>query len=303
LILVLIAVAAFLVGFFGYLLATRGRRSFPEEILDAIIDNFLTRSFTAGELAKVLGMPREEVERALKRLARGGLLSKSRNRYRLIVPLFFLSHRQYQKALRLTANDEILYGGAQQPFLSNLALLLIYALIPASLIFSIIVLLGVFPQLNLALADLFGYLDVRVFLLFTVVASIVVVDAAENLVKSWAQERFSVVVGAQSGIYYDERYATELSGRIPRGKIREVSYRVNLLQKLLNLFAEIPHGDIIVKVKGRKNPVVFRNMPFPRELFYVIRRVQLKGLGWRKRHARTLMMWRTRSMIPAAVRA
>jgi len=71
-----------------------------------------------------------------------------------------------------------------------------------------------------------------------------------------------------------------------------------LFQKLLNYFIRVPIGDVVVKVKGQKEPVVFKNMPYPRELFYVIRSIQLGSLGWRKRHARTLMMWRARAMVP-----
>ncbi|MHA1861768.1 MAG: hypothetical protein ACTSVM_05695 [Candidatus Ranarchaeia archaeon] len=294
----IIAGVAFAIGFVGYYLVASRRHPINEKILDEIIEHFLTRSFTAGDLINVAGLAPQEVKDALPNLVSRGILKKRNSRYQTIVPLFFLDDRQYQKAMRLTANDEILYGATQQPFLSHFHLLAFYGVIPLSMTLGFLGVMGLSPNISSFVSTYFGYLDIHVLFIFFVLLSIIVVDAVENVVKSWAQERFSVIVGAKSGIYYDEEYATELSGRIPRGKIGQVSIKISLLQKILNFFSDVPHGDIIVKVRGKRKAIRFRNMPFPRELFFVLRRVQLKGLGWRKRHARTLMMWRTKSLIP-----
>jgi len=126
----------------------------------------------------------------------------------------------------------------------------------------------------------------------------VFVDFVDNVIKAWAREKFSVVVGALSGISYDLSLADELSGRIRRGQIEDVDLELSLLQKLINYFKRVPVGDVIVKVRGQKEPVRFRNMPFPRELFYVIRSVQLGSIGWRKKYARVLMLWRAKTVVP-----
>ena len=59
-----------------------------------------------------------------------------------------------------------------------------------------------------------------------------------------------------------------------------------------NFFGGVPVGDVIVYVRGRKTPIVFRSVPYPRELYYVLRSIQLGSLQWRKKHARTLALWR-----------
>jgi hypothetical protein len=299
---IIIAILMFLAGFGIYYLVTWRRGQIDGEVLDTIIEQFLTTSFRPGDIANVMNRPREEVKTTLDQLTRHGMLKHHRGRYEIIIPLFFLSERHYQRALRLTANDEIMYGAAQQPFLSHFQLLAFYGLVPAAVIVSLLALFNIYPPLSAFFLTLFGYLESRIFFLFFVLVSVIIVDAINNLIKNWAQERFSVIIGAKAGIFFDETYATALSGRISRGKIGTIEVQISMLQKLLNYFTEIPHGDIIVKVRGQKEPEVFRNMPFPHEIYFVLRRVQLKGLGWRKRHARTLMMWRTRSLIPTVGR-
>jgi len=102
-----------------------------------------------------------------------------------------------------------------------------------------------------------------------------------------------------SGISYDKSLADELSGRIQRGKISGVDIQLSPLQKLANYFIDPPIGNVVVKVKGQKKPIIFKNMPYPREMFFVIRSIMLGSLGWRKRHARTLMLWRAKGMVPS----
>ena len=294
----IIAGSMFTLGIVLYYVFTLRQKPINEEILNVIIESFLTRSFRKGDLANLVNLADEELIISLNELANRGIIRKRKGRYQIMIPLFFLDDRQYQKAMRFTANDEILYGAPQQPFLSHFHLFAFYGLIPLTALISIFTLLGFIPDISNFISASFWFIDIRVFFIFLILMSLIVVDAVENIVKSWAQERFSVIVGSKSGLYYDKEYASELSGRIQRGHLGVISMKISMLQKLLNYFSEVPHGDIIVGIRGRKKGITFRNMPFPRELFYVLRRVQLKGLGWRKRHARTLMMWRTKSLIP-----
>ena len=298
----LIIIVTFLAGIGLYLFMTRNESQIDDGIFDLILERFLTRSFRKGDITSISGASSEEILPTLNLLVKQGILKYKKGRYRMIVPLFFLDEQHYQKALRLTANDELMYGATQQPFLSHYKLIAFYGIIPLAFIFSTLLLFDIFPDLTNSVTALFPLVDIRIFSVFLIIISIIFVDAIENVIKSWAQERFSVVVGAKAGIYFDEGFASELSGRIQRGRIGNVKMEISLLQKLMNLIAEVPYGDILIKERGKKTPIRFKNIPFPRELFFVIRRVQLKGLGWRKRHARTLMMWRTKSLIPTVGR-
>lgn len=280
-----------------------GSKKKVEEVLAAIVENFLDeKQFTTAKLAEIVNKSEDELKPILEELKAARVLSGgAHGRYYLVDPLVFLSPKDIERARRITKDDNILYGAYQSPYLANYMLLLIYLVFVAILVF-----------VGLAYFDIFGlgtWLSsvlppgaLYPFLLFLVGMGIIIVDVLDNIVKAYQRERYSVVVGWYSGISYDVSFADELSGRIPRGAIRDVDINISLLQKILNYFADVPHGDVVVKVRNKKEPIVFRNMPYPRELLYVIRSIQLGSLQWRKRHARTLMMWRARLAVPPVVR-
>jgi len=286
----------------------KGRDVHLEKVIDVIVSNFLDeRRFSIGDIEKA-GVPRDVAERALGKLERAGILIKeAKGQYRIKDPLVFLTDQDYQRALRITKDDNILYGAYQNPYLPRLYLLLIYGIFIADLVFVLLTYIShtagwPTPALSeWVLSILPGHREELLvpFLLFLLGMGLIFVDFMDNVIKAWAREKFSVIVGALSGISYDMSLADEFSGRISRGQIEEVDLDVSLLQKLINYFRSVPIGDVIVKVKGKKEPIRFRNMPFPRELFYVIRSVQLGSIGWRKKYAKTLMLWRARAALPA----
>ncbi len=296
---IILALSSFSFGFLLFYLITWRRGEVDNKILEAIVEHHLTRSFQTKDIARVTGQDKKKVESALNQLNRNGIIQRRGKYYQTINPLFFLSETYYTKSLRFSIDDEILYGGAQNPFLTNYQLVGFYGLVPLSLFFSLIVILGIFPEINLVFSTYFSYLDLNLLLAFLVILSIIIVDAINNLIKSWAQDRNSVIVGVKSGVTFDIEYAAERSGRISRPKLGNVSYQLSLFQRLMNYFSEIPHGDIVIQVKGQKEPMTFRNVPFPIELFYVLRQVQLQSLEWRKRYARTMMEWRANTLIPS----
>jgi len=284
----------------------KGRDPVLEKVVDIIVSNYLDeRRFSVSDIEKA-GLGREQVKAALEKLERSGIVIKQDGgRYKIRDPLVFLTERDYDRALRLTKDDNILYGAYQNPYLPRLYLLLIYLVFIADIVFVVLTYLsytigwptpaikdwviGLLPREDLLLP----------FLLFLLGMGLIFVDFIDNIIKAWARERYSVVVGVLSGISYDMSLADELSGRIRRGDIEDVDLEISLLQKIINYFRSVPLGDVVVKVKGREKPIRFRNMPFPRELFYVIRSIQLGALQWRKRHARTLMLWRARAALPS----
>jgi DNA-binding MarR family transcriptional regulator len=272
-----------------------------EKVIDAIVSNFLDeRKFHINSIVEITGLSKNKVEAILKRLEARGIVRKRGNMYQLVDPLVFLTPIDMERARRITKDDNILYGAYQNPYLPRLYFLAMYLIFAADIAFVISVFFNIFPGLtNWVLKILPEGVSVNAFLLFTLGMGIIFVDALDNIIKSWAREKYSVVVGEKSGISYDKSLADELSGKIRRGAIADVDLQFSLLQKILNYFIRVPVGDVIVRVKGEEKPVVFKNMPYPRELFYVIRSIQLGSLGWRKRYARTLMMWRARAMVPA----
>lgn len=269
-------------------------------IVSAITTRFLDeKSFKAPDVGKEVNLSVEIVEDKLDFLARSGVIVKRQGGwYSIQDPLVFLVERDCKRAERITKNDNLLYGGYQEPFLSHKGFFSIYLLIALFLVFDVFVLF--FDPLREILGTIIPPFNgknnpaVPSFLLFGTLMAIVVVDVLENIVKAWGRERYSVIVGEASGISYDIGYADEFSGRIPRGAIRQVFLDISPLQKLYNYFAATPRGD--VKIKMGSKVIVFFNMPYPRELFYVIRSIQLKALGWRKKHARTLMMWKAQNV-------
>ncbi|HDI01406.1 MAG TPA: hypothetical protein ENF78_03155 [Candidatus Bathyarchaeota archaeon] len=310
--LTVLLVAAIVAGFaICFAIGWRSRRRDPalEKVVDAIVENYLDeRKFNINKLVKDTGLDEGSIRRALRRLERAGVITHTGGgNYRLKDPLVFLTEPDYARAIRITKDDNILYGAYQNPYLPRLYLLCVYGLFLADLVFSILAYLsytigwptpllsqwviGILPSDKLFIP----------FLLFLIGMGMIFVDFLDNIIKGWARERYMVIVGALSGVSYDISLADELSGRIRRGHIVDVDLDVSLLQKLINYFRSVPLGDVKVRYRvGKEEKVIaFRNMPFPRELFYVIRSVQLGALGWRKRYARTLMLWRARAALPS----
>jgi len=311
---VLVASASVIAGFIAFFLLgwkLKGRDPVLEKVLEIIVSNFLDeRKFNISDIEKA-GLPRDAVKTALDKLERSGVLMKmGGGRYRIRDPLVFLTDRDYERAIRITKDDNILYGAYQNPYLPRLYLLLIYGIFVADLVFVLLAYLShTIGWPTPAISDwviriLPGQREELLvpFLLFALGMGLIFVDFVDNVIKAWARERFSVIVGQLSGISYDMALADELSGRIRRGEIESIDLDLSLLQKLINYFRSVPIGDVIVKVRGKKEPVRFRNMPFPRELFYVIRSVQLGSIGWRKKYAKVLMLWRARAALPSVGR-
>ncbi|HDJ26437.1 MAG TPA: hypothetical protein ENF34_03890 [Candidatus Bathyarchaeota archaeon] len=297
-----------------FALGWRARRRDPavEKVVDAIVENYLDeRKFSVGRLVKDTGLDRDRVRRALRRLERAGVVTHvGDGNYRLKDPLVFLTEPDYARAVRITKDDNILYGAYQNPYLPRLYLLCVYGLFLADLVFAVLTYLSytigwptpLLSQWVLGILPSGKAEELLVpFLLFLVGMGMIFVDFLDNIIKGWARERYMVIVGALSGVSYDTSLADELSGRIRRGRIVDVDLDVSLLQKLINYFRSVPLGDVKVRYRiGKEEKVIaFRNMPFPRELYYVIRSVQLGALGWRKKYARTLMLWRARAALPS----
>lgn len=297
--LLALAVIGFAFGF-GLRYSFDPIRTHLTDVVTAITTHYLDeRHFRVNELLKnspELNMSLEELESALDELVdRGILLTKKGGFYVLLDPLLFLTERDIDRASRITKNDDLLYGGYQHPFLTHMEFFTVYGIFIIALIISSLTIFDIGPLRSSFMARLPTSINWQIFLLFLLVMSIILVDAIDNVVKAWARERYAVVVGAKSGVTYDTTFADEMSGRVSRGSIREADLDITRIQKLWNFFAKIPRGNVRLYT-GKKQFVMFRNMPFPRELFYVIRSIQLQALSWRKRHARTLMMWRAQNV-------
>ena len=316
--LLIIPIIGFIVGFMiiWYKQGVKG----INDVVDAIVTSFLDeRGFRLKDLEKKIDLPEPAITNALNRLAKSGVLTKRQAWYRLNDPLVFLSEKDMIRASRLTKDDNLLYAAYQNPFLSNIEMLLIYGFVISAGVFAIVVffvpdsrawLVGI---IQAASGSEPTELDIGALLFFIIMIGLILTDISDDLVKIWGRERFQVVVGALSGISYDVSYSDELSGRIMRGGIRSLDLNITGTQKFLNYFLPIPVGNIVisssnksyeeqkVSKKPSKSLKVFKNLPYPREMFYVLRSLQLKSLGWRKRNAKTLMLWRSRgsAMVPA----
>jgi len=271
-------------------------------IIGAVTQHYLDeRHFRVNELlnaAPELDLTPQELEKALDSLVeRGVLQAKKGGYYVLLDPLVFLTDRDYNRAVRITKNDNIIYGGYQHPFLNRMEFFMIYGIFVIAVVISALTAFNIGPMRGWLESRLPSVINWKIFLLFLLVMSIILVDAIDNILKAWARERYSVIVSMKSGIHYDQRFADEMSGRISRGSIREADLDITSLQKLWNFFAKIPRGNVTLFQSSKKTSgISFKNMPYPRELFYVIRSIQLQALSWRKRHARTLMMWKAQNV-------
>ncbi|MFX1297106.1 MAG: hypothetical protein ACFFD2_19915 [Promethearchaeota archaeon] len=309
-----LALVGFIIGF----LITMKQRKVPgvSDVIDTIVMKYLDeRGFRLVDITKETALPDPIVKRALKELERNDIIFRKKSGwFQLNDPLLFLSGKDMIRASRLTKDDNLVYGGYQHPFFSHTELIAVYGIFIGTIIFGAICFFV--ESARVWLANLLGlsttdYLQIGIFLLFLIMLSLMVTDAFENLISIWSRERYSVVIGERSGISFDTSYSDEYSGRIGRGRIRRVDLQITGMQKFMNYFLRIPIGDIYIccipkaelpadqQKKDKNGTVVFKNMPFPREMFFIIRSIQLKSLGWRKRHARTLMLWRSRGAIPS----
>ena len=236
----------------------------------------------------------EVVERAIVRLEKAGIVARTKRGYALVDPLVFLTPRDYERALRLTKGDNIIYGAYQMPYITDVKYVSLQMLLLA----------GAFAFLILVVFNILGTADYIVskwgidppiaLALLVIAATILLVDVIDNIEKVFIREKYSVVVGVHSGVLYDVSLTDELSGRIPRGAITRIDVDINWRQKLKNIFGEVPIGDVKIWIRNKKEPIVFRSMPYPRELYMVIRSLQLGSLEWRKRYAREIALWRGR---------
>ena len=300
-----LALIGFVVGFLITL--TRQKIQGIGAVIDTISTSFLDeRRFQFKDIVKGTQLPEPVVKRAMKELEKGDIIYRTSKTgwFALNDPLIFLSDKDMIRASRLTKDDNLVYGAYQHPFFSHVELVAVYGIFIGALIFALVCGLwgGAIDWLRDDVLGVPSNLDVYIFLMFIVLLGLITTDAIENLVSIWARERYSVVIGERSGIAFDTSYSDEYSGRIGRGRIRRVDLEISAIQKFMNYFMRVPIGDIhiccIPKQEG--GPWIdFKNMPWPREMFFVIRSIQLKSLGWRKRHARTLMLWRARGAIPS----
>jgi hypothetical protein len=307
---IIIPVVAFIIGFIiiWYRQQVRGL----DIVVDKIVTSFLDeRGFRLKDLQKKVDLPEPQINNALNRLTKSGVLTKRQSWYRLNDPLVFLSEKDMIRASRLTKDDNIIYAAYQNPFLSNIELLLIYGFVIFAVVFAAVIFFV--PDSYAWMVSIIqsaGFtnptqLDIGAFLLYIIMVGLILSDISDDLVKIWGRERFQVVVGALSGISYDVSYSDELSGRIMRGGIKNLDLDITGTQKFLNYFLPIPVGNIKISSSSSKKKTsgkVFKNVPYPREMFFVLRSLQLKSLGWRKRNAKTLMLWRSRggqAMVPA----
>ncbi|MHA1231491.1 MAG: hypothetical protein ACTSRP_12315 [Candidatus Helarchaeota archaeon] len=315
--LLIIPIVAFMIGFL--IVWVQQKVKGINEVVDAIVTSFLDeRGFKLADLEKKVNLPEPVITNALNRLHRSGLLIKRGAWYKLNDPLVFLSEKDMIRASRLTRDDNILYAAYQNPFLSHIEFLLVYGFVLGTIIFALVIFLvpgskeWMINLIQSSTGQTPTDLDIGALLLYIIMVGLILSDISDDLVKIWGRERFQVVIGALSGISYDISYSDELSGRIMRGSIRDIDLDITGTQKFLNYFLPIPVGNIKVssttikdpsskKEKGKSKVKVFKNMPYPREMFFVLRSLQLKSLGWRKRNAKTLMLWRSRgsAMVPA----
>lgn len=282
-----------LFGLIGWLL-TSGNKTI-QKILDYMVDHHLDEwEVSKSKIMNGVDASKEEAEKALKTLMKKGIMYRGKHGYALLDPLVFLTNKDYSRARRLTKNDNILFGGYQVPYETNLYYIL--SEISLGVIGVIFLVFTYFNSFGLAtyLENLFGVAPLAVAL-FILAILIVLGDVFNNFIKYWTRERYSVVIGEKSGISYDISLADDLSGRVERHAIDKVDINMSLLQKLVSSFKAVPIGDLRVWEEGADQPIVFNNIPYPREAFFIIRGIQLGALEWRKKHAKNISYWKSGS--------
>lgn len=277
-----------------YYLRRKERDPVAAKVISTLTGYFLDEKlFTIDRVSELSGLPKEVVERVIVNLEKSGVVMRTDKGYSLVDPLVFLTPRDYNRALRLTKSDNIIYGGYQlfytaYPLLTLLLLLIL--IVPVSIF--ILAAVGYGPIVNWLNSIAGGRIEPVLLSLLFVAIGIILIDLIENIIKAFNRGRYAVVVGSLSGLLYDLHPADELSGRVMRGDIERIDMNINIFQKLNNWFGSTPVGDILVWIRGKDKPIVFRSMPYPREFFMVLRSIQLGALQWRKRYARELALWR-----------
>ena len=278
-----------------YYLLKKKRDPLLVAILEHLTRYYLDeRFFSIDKVSEQMQIPKEVVEKAIVKLEKSGIVMRTKRGYALVDPLVFLTPRDFERALRLTKGDNIIYGAYQLPYVTDLKYLSIQTLLLIGSFALLIATIFNIGNINATIQSWAKGADPVIFALFVMAISILLVDVIDNLEKIFIREKYSVIVGVHSGLLYDVSIADELSGRVSRGSIVKIDVDINWRQKLKNMFGEVPIGDIKIWVRNKKEPIVLRSLPYPRELFMVLRSLQLGSLEWRKRYARELALWRGR---------
>ena len=143
-------------------------------VVSAVIQHYLDeKHFRVNELLNKepdLGMTKEELISALEELVdRGVLQAKKGGYYVLLDPLVFLTERDYERAIRITKDDNILYGGYQHPFLSNMEFFMIYGIFVFAVVISALTVFDIGPVRGWLESRLPPVIDWKIFLLFLLV--------------------------------------------------------------------------------------------------------------------------------------
>lgn len=263
------------------------------KILEYMIENHLDEwEVSKKEIINGINAPQAEVERELETFRKRGVMYKGQHGWALRDPLVFLTKQGYSRARRLTKNDNILYGGYQVPYKTNVSYLVSETVLG---ILGVIILVlthyGVF-NLNIFLGEIFG-ISSLVAALFIFGYLVIVGDVFNNFLKRYTRERYSIIIGEKSGISYDISLADELSGRIERHEVENVDIDLSIFQKIVNSLGGVPIGDLLVWKEGSDEPIRFKNIPYPREAFFLVRGLQLGALEWRKQHAKNISYWKS----------
>ena len=240
----IMVIGGIIFGIIGYL--TTRPDPIKEEILGYIVGKYLDeRYFSVKKISEALQLDRTTVEDKLRELEQAGVVMKTRKGWQLVDPLVFLTKRDYERALRLTRGDNILYGAYQlykltmvEGFIFFIAILIFGAIIP--------ILALIHSPLRNFFMNLFKVNPFLVALFFTALF-ILIADAFDNILKYITRERYMVVVAEHAGILFDCYFLDELSGYIRRGRIRDVEIKISRIQHINNWFGDTPVGDVIVK--------------------------------------------------------
>ncbi|MFX1299134.1 MAG: hypothetical protein ACFFD2_30270 [Promethearchaeota archaeon] len=194
-----LALVGFIIGF----LITLKRQKVPgiSEVIDTINMKYLDeRGFRIANLVSDTGLPDPVVQRAVRELEKNDIVYRKKTGwFQLNDPLIFLSEKDMIRASRLTKDDNLIYGGYQNPFFSHVELITVYGIFIGAIIFAAICFF-VEPAKIWLWSVLPGSgpvndLELGIFLLFIIMLGMITTDAIENLISIWSRERYSVVVG------------------------------------------------------------------------------------------------------------